>query len=236
MHHTTNVQLSSSRFSHVGWISLTLLIVPLCLAGYALKTQEIVAKMGVPLSCAVLVILTAARTVALRRSAVWLVVALSFSAAGDWFLSNRNGRESYFLAGIGLFFIAHVGYLVFARHYGTIHRPTLFVLFGIFLPYYTLGIFPNISGSLLPIAVLSYLLISCIVLSAAAGFKRPRSARVAYIAGITLIVFSDTVISFREFLDWHGWDWLILPTYYLAHLCVTGAVVAIAESARQGQG
>jgi hypothetical protein len=45
------------------------------------------------------------------------------------------------------------------------------------------------------------------------------------VAGIVLVVFSDTIISFKEFLDYDGLNWLILPTYYLAHLAITLSIL-----------
>ena len=46
-----------------------------------------------------------------------------------------------------------------------------------------------------------------------------------YVAGIVLVVFSDTIISFKEFLDYHALNGLILPTYYLAHLAITLSIL-----------
>ena len=51
-----------------------------------------------------------------------------------------------------------------------------------------------------------------------------------FITGIGLIVFSDTLISFGEFLRWKRGNWLILPTYYLAQLCVSWTVLALCGS------
>ena len=50
---------------------------------------------------------------------------------------------------------------------------------------------------------------------------------VIFTLGIGLIVASDTIISFTEFLQFRALDWLILPTYYLAHLCITCAVLSL---------
>ena len=43
----------------------------------------------------------------------------------------------------------------------------------------------------------------------------------SYVFGIIMILFSDTIISFKEFMDYHTFDFLITPTYYLAHICIT---------------
>ena len=61
--------------------------------------------------------------------------------------------------------------------------------------------------------------------------RLPAALKWAYLAGIALIVFSDTLISFKEFLRYRRFDFLILPTYYLAHLCVTWAAIAMPRPA-----
>jgi hypothetical protein len=46
-----------------------------------------------------------------------------------------------------------------------------------------------------------------------------------YVLGIVLILFSDTLIAFREFMAYGKWDFLVLPTYYLAHIVITWALL-----------
>ena len=51
----------------------------------------------------------------------WLIIgAFLFSISGDWFLSNMNGDPLMFSKGIALFFLAHIGYLMFALFNGRI--------------------------------------------------------------------------------------------------------------------
>jgi uncharacterized membrane protein YhhN len=203
------------------------LVLPAGLAVAALRTGSLVAKMGVPLSCAVLLLWALRRAPDRRRDALWVVAALCLSAAGDWFLSNRAARLSYFLVGIGLFFGAHLGYLAFAWRQG---RPRGWVLGGLlvlYLSYYNVWLVPAIAPSVLSGAVLLYLLISCLVLATACGLRLPPHLKWPYVAGMGLIVVSDTFISFTEFLGFGTFTWLILPTYYLAHLCVTWTVLGL---------
>jgi hypothetical protein len=75
------------------------------------------------------------------------------------------------------------------------------------------------------VAVLGYLLISCVALAAAIGLRQPGVVKSLYVAGIVLVVISDTIISFKEFLDYHDLNGLILPTYYLAHLAITLSIL-----------
>lgn len=202
------------------------LLVPLGLAVAALTSGGLAVKLGVALSCAVILLgAELSHRKAGPRDAFWVVAALILSAVGDWFLSNRGRRESYFIAGIGFFFGAHVGFLSYAWRQGRLDWRVLGGLLLVYLPYYVLGLRPSFGSAALSIAVLGYLLISCLALSVACGLRLPLAPKVTFIAGIALIVFSDTLISFNEFLRWRQWNWLILPTYYLAHLCITTAVL-----------
>jgi uncharacterized membrane protein YhhN len=201
------------------------LLLPLGLAIVALSTGDLLAKMGVPVSCALVLLWAFREAPTCCQDAGWVVAALCLSAAGDWFLSNKGDREAYFITGIALFFGAHLGYLAFACRHGQFHRKILGVLLSLYLTYYVFFLRPAIKHPGLALAVLLYLLISCVVLSAAWGMRvRPR-LKWPYVTGMGLIVVSDTLISLKEFLGWGRWNWLILPTYYLAQLCVSGAVL-----------
>lgn len=153
---------------------------------------------------------------------VWMVIlAFLFSIGGDWFLSHRNGETERFVAGIALFFVAHIGYLSYALLNGRIHWPFTIVLLVGFLLFFFLKLFPGIDDKTLMIAALMYLLISCFSLGAATGMRAETWEKWAYIFGIFMILFSDTIIAFREFIGYKELSFLILPTYYLAHIVIT---------------
>jgi hypothetical protein len=40
-----------------------------------------------------------------------------------------------------------------------------------------------------------------------------------------LILFSDTIIALKEFTGYNELNFLILPTYYLAHISITFSVM-----------
>ena len=46
-----------------------------------------------------------------------------------------------------------------------------------------------------------------------------------YLTGISLILLSDTIISFHEFMRYKELSFLILPTYYLAQISITISVM-----------
>ena len=157
----------------------------------------------------------------------WVIAAFVMSMVGDYFLSNRRGHEAYFLLGIAAYFLAHLGYLAFALSNGRVSWLALAILLTGYMAYYLLKLRPAIGDPLLSIAVLAYLLISCFALAAAIGLRLPRLARGFYVAGLCLIVLSDTLISFTEFLRYRDLNGLILPTYYLAHVSITLCVLLV---------
>ena len=198
-----------------------LLLLPLAVGVAANQTDYLPFKMAVPSLCALILLWAYQGRPAYRLDVAAVVLAFVFSAVGDYFLSNKGGTEIYFVVGIGMYFIAHLGYLAYAWRNGRIHRIVLGVLLVGYLIYYFVSLNPAISDPVLSGAVLLYLLISCLALAVAAGITLPAEQKWLYVFGIAMIVLSDTAISFNEFLDYRAFNWLILPTYYLAHLTVT---------------
>ena len=203
------------------------LLIPAVLGVIALFSDWLPAKMGVPLACALILLLAwrSQAQMASGKDLLWVVAALVFSAAGDYFLSNMATQASFFVIGIGLYLLAHLGYLGFAWSNGRLNRMVLGIALLVYLPYGLLLLKPAIADSLLFAAVLAYLLISCLVFAVACGLRMAQPGKLLYQAGIGLIVLSDTIISFTEFLHYQTLDWLILPTYYLAHLCISYALL-----------
>ena len=157
-----------------------------------------------------------------RSKDVWAIMAaFLFSIGGDWFLSHRHGETERFVAGIALFFVAHLGYLAYALLNGRIRWTFTLILLVGYLLFFFLKIFPGINDQTLMLAALAYLLISCFSFGAAFGLKGDRWEKRAYVFGIFLILFSDTIIAFKEFAGYRELNFLILPTYYLAHLVIT---------------
>lgn len=202
-------------------------------AGYAAWETGILAlKLAVPGMCALLLLLGDA-PIRRHRDVGWVVLALGASIVGDTFLSTRAGRESFYIAGIAAFFVAHVGYLGFALKNGRMHFPALGVLMSGYLGWFALQLGPAIRSVPLKTAALIYLLISCTALAAAWGMRSRPAVKAAYVAGIGLIVFSDTLIALSDFMKVKGVSFLILPTYYLAQVVVTWAVLKREESSWQ---
>ncbi len=157
---------------------------------------------------------------------LWMVVvAFLFSIVGDYFLSHRNGDLMRFVYGIVFFFLAHVGYLAYSLFNGKIHWPFTLILCAGYLVFFFTSLYGNIGDPILLWAALAYLFVSCFSLGAAWGLSQKGWEKWGYVLGIGLILFSDTLIAFREFMGYNRWDFLILPTYYLAHMVITWALL-----------
>lgn len=207
-----------------------LLLISVLLAVLGVTTSNFVFKSGTA-GMGILILLMLQLQQAKMSKDVWmLVAAFLFSIIGDWFLSNMNGDGMMFVKGIALFFLAHVGYLAYALMNGKIKWTlTVMVLVG-FLAFFFVMLYPTFTNMVLMVASLIYLLISCFSLGASVGMKANGVGKWSYVFGIIMILFSDTIISFKEFMDYHTFDFLITPTYYLAHICITFSVIKRFES------
>jgi hypothetical protein len=202
-----------------------LLLIPLVLAFFAAAGYGFFFKAAVTGSC-IAILLFLYRNLLKRMPDIWFVIAAFFlSIAGDWFLSNKGDSLMTFSAGIGFYFMAHVGYLWFAMRNGRIHKLFTVIVVAGFLLFFYLKLLPAIDDIVLLNAVLIYLLISCFSLGAAFGIRISPVVRWSYFAGISLILFSDTIIALTEFTSYSALNFLILPTYYAAHITLTLALI-----------
>ena len=202
------------------WI-YSILLIPAILALLALNHFGFFFKSG-SAGGGILIILLFYFKELLHKKDVWMIIAaFLFSIGGDWFLSHKHGDAGMFVAGIALFFVAHVGYLSYALLNGRIKWLFTMILLVGYLLFFALKIYPGIEDKTLMIAALIYLLISCFSLGAASGLQVGKWEKWAYILGIFLILFSDTIIAFKEFAGYKELNYLILPTYYLAHISIT---------------
>ncbi|MEH6747973.1 MAG: lysoplasmalogenase family protein [Maribacter arcticus] len=202
-----------------------ILLLSVISAIFALLTSNFIFKSGTA-GIGILIILILNFKKVKPSKATWFIIgAFLFSIAGDWFMSNMNGDSTMFSKGIALFFLAHLGYLLFATLNGQIKWRFTSILLALFLLFYFLVLFPSINDNILMLATLIYLLISCFSLGASVGIKGDYAVKWTYVFGIFLILFSDTIISLTEFLGYNRLDFLILPTYYLAHISITFSLI-----------
>lgn len=205
---------------------LTLLLIPAVSAVLALWGLGFLFKAGVAASSMFILVWLYVRKAIFQRDIWAIFAAFLFSIAGDWFLCNRNGETSRFIMGIVLFFGAHVGYLVFGLLNGRLPRLITLLILVTYLGFYFFLLSPGIGVPALQMTSLCYLLISCVSLGAALGAKGSPAFRWLYITGIALILFSDTSIALHEFMKYNSFSFLILPTYYLAQISITAALIS----------
>ena len=200
-----------------------ILLIPIISGIFAVAGCGFPFRAGVSVSCAVILWLMSGQE--LRRTVRWVIAALLVSGVADWFMMHSRTIHAYFLYGVCLFFAAHVGFLVFCLKHGHMNRWLLLSVLTGYLFFFFLVLRPAISEPLLLAAVLAYLLISCFSLAAAVGLRLPDMAHWCFIAGIALLVFSDTIIALKDFAGYRALGFLILPTYFASHVMITLALM-----------
>jgi hypothetical protein len=201
------------------------LLIPIFIAWFALKDFGFVFKAGVPLSCALIIGFVFWNNFRNIKNIWYIIGAFVFSAAGDWFLSFKENNYAWFAIGIGLYFFAHAGYLGYTLINGRINKIFTAILLTAYLLFFHFLLYPAIDDRILLVSVFLYLLVSCVSLGAAAGIKLQPIEKWSFFAGITMILFSDTIIAFHEFTSFQEMNFLILPTYYAAHILVTFSIL-----------
>ncbi len=206
------------------WI-YSLLLLSVISAILALNTSHFLFKSGSAGMGIIILLIIRLKSVKPRKDLWFIIGAFLFSILGDWFMSHKNGDIIMFSKGIALFFLAHIGYLLFAAYNGKMKWTITSILLLVFLTYFFWLLYPAISDKVLLIAALIYLLISCVTFGASFGITGNSVVKWAYVFGIFLVVFSDTIISLTEFLGYTVLDFLILPTYYLAHISIAFSLI-----------
>jgi len=210
----------STGFLKSKWV-YGLLTIPVVFAILALAYHDFAFKAGVAGTGIILLLILYSGKLRETRDIWMIIVAFLFSIGGDWFLSNRHGDTNMFVAGIGLFFIAHIGYLTYGLMNGRLNKAFTVTLLTAYLLFFFLKLYPSIGDRVLLFAALVYTLISCFSLGAAAGINGNAVDKWVYFFGILMVLFSDTIIAFSEFTEYGDLGFLILPTYYLAQISVT---------------
>jgi uncharacterized membrane protein YhhN len=158
-----------------------------------------------------------------KRSDWFLASAYVFCICGDSFLFHRGDSVLCFVMGIVMFGLTHLNYLCLMLNNGRMSKTFGVIFTSLLLVYFATFLAPRNDLPLpLKIAVLVYLLLSCLTLSAAVGLRLPKPEKAVFILAISLMIFSDTTISFKEFLHWEKLNVLLMPTYYfsLIFMCI----------------
>ncbi len=199
-------------------------ILPALFGVMAIRTNDFRYKAGVTLTC-MLILLLAQWTMGLP-AAVWVILAaFACSIVGDFFLSHKKRNPQYYLWGVSSFWLAHLGYLVFTWSQGTLQASVFWLLLLGYGAYFALRVGPAIGQKTLAVAVFLYVVISCLSLAAAVGMDASAAVKSWMIVGIGLILISDTIIGEVDFVGTKGLGFLILPTYYAAHISILYALL-----------
>lgn len=201
----------------------SILLIPILFAVFAVMGRGFLFRAGVSASCAVILWFMTGQYAG--RSIRWVMAALLVSVAGDWFMSHSGGVSVRFIYGVCLFFIAHVGFIIFCLKNGRINWYVLLSVLTGYLVFFFVALRPVLSPPVLLVSVLAYLLVSCFSLAVATGLSLPRTTRWCFSSGIALLVFSDTIIALKDFVGYTNLGILILPTYFASHIVVTLALI-----------
>jgi hypothetical protein len=209
---------------HIALFTLAIFFASLAIAGLGF-----VFKAAVTLTCILMLFMDRKHVLSSHKESWFIIGAFIVSILGDAFLSHMDDNASFFVAGIALYFLAHLGYLLFALKNGRIDVVFTIILLVVFLIFFFLVLYPVNTDKILLLAVLIYLLISCVSLGAAYRLNLSVVSARAFFAAIALILISDTFISLKEFTSFQHLHFLILPTYYAAHLLIAFALLKRSE-------
>jgi len=185
-----------------------LVLIPACFALMQLKTHRYIFSALTTLSCAAVALLNAPT----------MAAALFVSFIGDYFMAHKGKSEFKYLLGIAGFLLGHLVFIAHALLRAQHVREGLLaaaVLALWFTPYLLLRVIKRVP-KLLRIPVLMYTFVS--IAGLACGVM---TGNLAYILGIAMLLFSDTMIAESDFVGNRSTGRLILPTYYLCHILVT---------------
>ena len=162
-----------------------------------------------------------------KRRVFWVTLGLAISLVADYFMSYQGRGTHYFLLGVGWFTLAHGCFILqcWTAKSWNWHR-FLPVLAG-YLIFYFGWLFGHLPDTAIKIAALGYLLFSVVSLEAACGqfFTGKNWSSLMFLLGILLLVFSDTMIALRTFMNISACGPWILPTYRLCHLFLGISIV-----------
>jgi len=192
-------------------------------------SRNVILRGGVAFTCTLICVLTVLLLSKDSRVLWFLVAAFCLSIVGDLFLRDVNS-DMDFILGILFFFLAHIGFLIYAMKRAKLSWPLFAVITVPFLIFYFIGLVPSpgLSGNIpLSVAALCYLLVSCLSFSVAlsGAIRMPKSpARWVFAAGIASLLISDTFLSIVDFIKYTNVAPQIMRLYYLSHVLVALSV------------
>lgn len=205
------------------------LLIPLTLLIGFLVTDCFLLRSATTLSCLVIVLAFCIVKQHLL-GAWWIIAAFALSFSGDYVLGHWGGGFTGFVSGVALFLLAHLGYVIYSLRCGRMQWRMFAILTIAFGLYYVVLLCPAINDVVTSVAVLAYILISCVSMAAAVGIGRgcmivSRFSRALFIIGIASLLFSDLLIAQKRFLHDGTLYSLMMPTYLASQLLVTASLL-----------
>jgi len=162
---------------------------------------------------------------------LWLLAAaFILSFIGDVFLGRRS-NITFFIYGIVFYFIAHGCFLFYASMAitkGKLSRPLLAAVTVPYAVFYFAFLLqsPRLKeNSVLAVAVLLYLLISCLSLAASVDLSFLSTVSWLFTAGIFCLLLSDTIIALGDFMRYRRFSFMIMPLFYTSHILIVLSVI-----------
>lgn len=165
-----------------------------------------------------------------HRDSAFIMLAFLFSMAGDAVLGRYYARPTGFVAGVILFLLAHLFYIKYCLLHGSPNRMIFWLLTAVFLSYYLFFLLPVIHPWPVSLAVLVYVFISILSVSAACGMEGRSLGKWLFVAGITSLLFSDLLISLDTFMGISDFRRLMMPTYFASQILVTASLLCSATN------
>ena len=158
------------------------------------------------------------------------ILALLLSWAGDVLLMFQSKDANFFMAGLGAFLLAHIGYIVFLhklRVRESIRSNAWFLLI-IVVYYASLLSFlsPYLGDMKMPVRVYGLVISFMLLLAFHMAYHSNRVAGRYLVIGACLFVISDSILAINKFYQpFAGAGLLIMASYAFAQLClVMGAI------------
>ncbi|MCK9314694.1 MAG: hypothetical protein EOM17_17070 [Synergistales bacterium] len=152
-----------------------------------------------------------------KRWALFLWLGLALTLVGDFFLVFQDApiASLHFLLGVGGFSLAQICWLVFFLRLGRFSRRVgipLFLFYGAFYGFALYSAFPASHENPLRVMIALYMVLFCTNVSLAAGARDLPGSR-WLLMGLSILLFSDTMIALGRFIYVGQVLFLVGPTY-----------------------
>ena len=168
----------------------------------------------------------------------WVFSALFFSWIGDIMLMVQPGNEIFFMAGLIVFLLAHIFYIVFfhiIRIRESIRSNWLLLLL-VVIYYGTFSSFlsSHLGDMKLPVRIYGAIISFMFMLALHMLFLKNKTAGGMMMSGAFLFIISDSVLAIHKFYMAYEWAGIIIMmTYGLAQLFIVHGAIKYIRSGKE---